>query len=144
MPMPELADCLRLVRELALQCSDASVIMLRPVLFSLQLRDLRVRDSENVVTHGGYNLQRLAAAVPEEECKMTKTHTHTVHGCIACLRLYQHTLLSCAVWLIYEQVAIAALDTRAMELAISLIQKIRKKFPNSSRTYRLTVRHLTL
>lgn len=26
-----------------------------------------------------------------------------------------------------------------MELAISLIQKIRKKFPSSSRTYRLTV-----
>ncbi len=43
------------------------------------------------------------------------------------------------MWLVYEQVAIAALDTRAMELAISLIQKIRKKFPSSSRTYRLTV-----
>lgn len=49
-----------------------------------------------------------------------------------------------AVWLVYEQVAIAALDTRAMELAISLIQKIRKKFPTSSRTYRLTVRIVRL
>ena len=49
-----------------------------------------------------------------------------------------------AVWLVYEQVAIAALDTRAMELAISLIQKIRKKFPTSSRTYRLTVRNVRL
>lgn len=49
--------------------------------------------------------------------------------------------LSCAVWLVYEQVAIAALDSRAMALATSLIQKVRKKFPKSSRTHRLTVRH---
>ena len=45
----------------------------------------------------------------------------------------------CTVWLVYEQVAIAALDTRAMELAVPLVQRIRKKFPTSSRTYRLTV-----
>jgi len=77
------------------------------------VRDLHMRDSENVTTYGGQNLQKLAAALTEEE-----------------------------LWLVYEQVAIAALDTRAMELAISLIQKIRKKFPSSSRTYRLTSLYL--
>lgn len=110
------------------------------MLVTLQLRDLRVRDAENVVTYGGHNLQKLAAAVPEEERKLTDTHMCPwLHG-FAALRLCQHAQMSCAVWLIYEQVAIAALDTRAMELAISLVQKIRKKFPNSTRTYRLTVR----
>lgn len=73
------------------------------------VRDLHVRDSENVTTFGGGNLQQLAKNLTEEE-----------------------------LWLVYEQVAIAALDTRAMELAIPLVQKIRKKFPTSSRTYRLT------
>lgn len=77
------------------------------------VRDLHMRDSENVTTYGGQNLPKLAAALPEEE-----------------------------LWLVYEQVAVAALDTRAMELAISLIQKIRKKFPSSSRTYRLTSLYL--
>ncbi|KAL3162216.1 hypothetical protein ABBQ32_009921 [Trebouxia sp. C0010 RCD-2024] len=88
-PIPELAEYLRL------------------------LRDLRIRDSDNVVTYGGHNLQQLAAALPEEE-----------------------------LWLVYEQVAIAALDSRAMALATSLIQKIRKKFPKSSRTHRLTSMYL--
>ena len=82
MPMPELADYLRLVCKIAAQYSEATVIMLRPVLFNLQLRDLRVRDSENVVTYGGHNLHKLAAAVPEEECKLLNRHTHTVHGCL--------------------------------------------------------------
>lgn len=82
MPIPELADYLRLVRDIAVQCSEATAMMLRPVLLALQVRDLRVRDSENVVTHGASNLQKLAAAVPEEECKLTNTHKHMVHGCV--------------------------------------------------------------
>lgn len=44
-----------------------------------------------------------------------------------------------AVWLVYEQVAIAALDCRALDLAVKLVSKIRKRFPKSSRTHRLMV-----
>ena len=51
------------------------------MLFCLQLRDLRVRDSENVVTYGGFNLQKLAAAVPEEECELTNTDTPCMAAC---------------------------------------------------------------
>lgn len=90
-----------------------AVPMLELTEYLRLVRDLHMRDSENVTTYGGKHLRQLAAALPEEE-----------------------------LWLVYEQVAIAALDTRAMELAISLIQKIRKKFPTSSRTYRLTSLYL--
>ena len=37
----------------------------------LQVRDLHMRDSENVTTYGGQNLQKLAAALKEEECECT-------------------------------------------------------------------------
>lgn len=33
----------------------------------LKVRDLHLRDSENVTTYGGQNLQKLAAALSEEE-----------------------------------------------------------------------------
>lgn len=70
LPIPELAEYLRLVRGVsyALHSHDADVphiLQYSP----LQLRDLRIRDSDNVVTYGGHNLQQLAAALPEEECK---------------------------------------------------------------------------
>ena len=54
------------------------------------------------------------------------------------------------VWLIMEQVAIAALDTRALDLAAELIKDINAKFPESERSTRLAVRasclamHITL
>ena len=35
----------------------------------LKVRDLHMRDSENVTTYGGKHLRQLAAALPEEECK---------------------------------------------------------------------------
>ena len=38
--------------------------------FALQVRDLHVRDSENVTTFGGGNLQQLAKSLSEEECKL--------------------------------------------------------------------------
>ena len=75
--------------------------------------------------------------------KNVSPHKCCTAALLVSLGLSQRTRVSCAVWLVYEQVAIAALDTRAKELAVSLVQKIRKKFPNSSRTYRLTVRHLS-
>lgn len=46
------------------------------------------------------------------------------------------------VWLIMEQVAMAALDVKELYLALSLIKEIRGKFPQSQRTLRLTVRPL--
>ena len=94
-----------------------------------------MRDSDNVVTYAGHNLQQLAAFLPEEERKIAILAT--AQSC--CQLMHSWLLPTCAVWAVYEQVAIAALDSRAVELAISLIQKIRKKFPKSSRTYRLTV-----
>ena len=44
-----------------------------------------------------------------------------------------------AVWLIMEQVAIAALDTRALDLAAEVIKEIKAKFPDSERSTRLAV-----
>ena len=44
-----------------------------------------------------------------------------------------------AVWLIMEQVAIAALDTSALDLAAELIKDIKAKFPESERSTRLAV-----
>lgn len=49
-----------------------------------------------------------------------------------------------AAWLIAEQVAVAAMDTRALELALELIKEIRRKFPDSQRSLRLTVRLTSL
>lgn len=47
---------------------------------------------------------------------------------------------SLAVWLVYEQVAIAALDSGATEFAASIVKIISERFPLSSRTRRLQVR----
>lgn len=38
-----------------------------------------------------------------------------------------------------EQTAEAALDVRALELAFTIVQEVREKFPNAQRTVRLTV-----
>lgn len=43
------------------------------------------------------------------------------------------------MWLIMEQVAIAALDTRALGLAAELIKEIKGKFPDSERSTHLAV-----
>lgn len=72
MPTPELAEYLRLVRTVAVHCSKTGVTLLLTCSSPLQLRDLRIRDSENVVLYGGHNLQQLAAAVPEEERRSTQ------------------------------------------------------------------------
>ncbi|MFH4984197.1 hypothetical protein AB6A40_010906 [Gnathostoma spinigerum] len=41
------------------------------------------------------------------------------------------------LWLIYEQVCIAALDCARLELAIECIQALHKKFPRSNRVFKL-------
>uniref|UniRef100_A0A8C6WIH3 ER membrane protein complex subunit 2 n=1 Tax=Neogobius melanostomus TaxID=47308 RepID=A0A8C6WIH3_9GOBI len=42
------------------------------------------------------------------------------------------------VWIIYEQVMIAALDCRRDDLALTCLQELRKQFPDSHRVKRLT------
>ena len=43
-----------------------------------------------------------------------------------------------------EQVAEAALDVKALNLAFTIVQEIREKFPTAQRTDRITVRLLQL
>ncbi len=54
----------------------------------LKVRDLHMRDSENVTTYGGQHLQKLAAALPEEERRQNfdactqlfeSVHKHLAH-----------------------------------------------------------------
>ena len=44
-----------------------------------------------------------------------------------------------AVWVVMEQVAEAALDVKALDLAFTIVQEIRKKFPETQRAQRITV-----
>ena len=39
-----------------------------------------------------------------------------------------------------EQVAEAAMDVKALELAFTIVQEIRERFPSAQRTDRITVR----
>jgi hypothetical protein len=53
------------------------------------------------------------------------------------------SLLLCrarAVWLIMEQVVMAALDVKELALALTYIKEIKGKFPKSQRCIRLSVR----
>ena len=44
-----------------------------------------------------------------------------------------------AVWTTMEQVAEAAADVGALDLAFTIVSEIRKKFPDSQRAMRITV-----
>ena len=44
-----------------------------------------------------------------------------------------------AVWTTMEQVAEAAADVGALDLAFTIVSEIRKKFPDSQRAQRITV-----
>lgn len=44
------------------------------------------------------------------------------------------------MWIVHEQVAIAALDCGAHPFARSLIKAINRRFPDSKRAFRLQVR----
>lgn len=73
------------------------------------VRDLRIRDSEAVVRWGAILLANYASSLPSEE-----------------------------LWLVKEQVAIAAMDTPHTKLALQLVEQIRQQFPNSKRADRVT------
>ena len=44
------------------------------------------------------------------------------------------------MWLVKEQVAVAAMDGPSVKLALQLVDQIRRQFPDSKRSDRLTVR----
>ncbi|CAL5228783.1 g11975 [Coccomyxa viridis] len=80
----------------------------------LQLvRERKVRESENVALLGSKLLRQYKSKLQVEE-----------------------------LWLIMEQVAIAAIDTRALDLAAELIKDIKAKFPESERSTRLAEMYL--
>ena len=89
-----------------------------------------------MTAYGGKYLRQLEAKLDEEEC--TCVFAFFLHT-LSAKTLPHPSCFNNAVWLVYEQVAIAALDCRAMDLAVRLVQKIRKRFPKSSRTHRLIV-----
>ncbi|KAK9830829.1 hypothetical protein WJX74_009133 [Apatococcus lobatus] len=72
-------------------------------------RELRRRDSENVALFGSQLLRNHKGILSQEE-----------------------------LWQVHEQVAVAAMDVRSMDLAFSLVQAVRKRFPDSARAERLT------
>eukprot|EP00884_Botryococcus_braunii_P012080 jgi/Botrbrau1/20873/Bobra.0135s0008.1 len=73
------------------------------------VRKLHLRQPENVVSLGAQLLRSYRGRLKEEE-----------------------------LWLIMEQVAMAALDTHSFELAFSILQEIRNQFPDSVRAAKLT------
>mmetsp|Transcript_9694 Transcript_9694/g.29206 ORF Transcript_9694/g.29206 Transcript_9694/m.29206 type:complete len:301 (+) Transcript_9694:224-1126(+) len=73
------------------------------------VRELKIRDSEAVVRWGALLLSKHAATLSFEE-----------------------------LWLVKEQVAIAAMDGPNVKLALQLVDQIRKQFPDSKRGDRLT------
>ncbi|KAK9863750.1 hypothetical protein WJX84_003356 [Apatococcus fuscideae] len=73
------------------------------------VRELRRRDSENVAVYGSQLLRNHRSLLPQEE-----------------------------LWQIHEQVAVAAMDVKSMDLAFSLVQAVRKRFSDSARAERLT------
>jgi len=73
------------------------------------VREYKVRQSERVATFGSELLQEHRGGIPQDE-----------------------------LWVIMEQVAEAALDVRALDLAFTIVQEIRKKFPDTQRAQRIT------
>lgn len=55
-----------------------------------------------------------------------------------CLLMEHASKLGNEIWVVYEQVCIAALDFCRLDLAEECIKALRKQFPNSTRVYRLT------
>lgn len=116
-----------------------------PLLLSCS-RDLKIRDSYPVARYGSMLLEHHRRSLPEEECKL-RWCMQLPMPCtcsFACARLCSLSFGCCgppslAVWLVYEQVAIAALDSGALEFAASIIKIVSERFPLSSRTRRLQV-----
>jgi len=71
-------------------------------------RDLNIRDSQTVARYGS-----------------------------VMLRNYKNQLNEDDLWLIHEQVAVAALDCAALPFASSVLKAVAKKFPDSNRSKKL-------
>lgn len=78
------------------------------IQFLRLVRELKIRDSESVARYGNRLLGNHASLLNEDE-----------------------------LWSVREQVAIAALDINAFDMAFAIIQKVLKKFPKSIRARRL-------
>lgn len=72
------------------------------------VREQRLRDSENVALYGSLLLKHYRSSLSEEE-----------------------------VWLVHEQVALAAMDCGAMEVAAPLVIAVQQRFPDSVRAKRV-------
>ena len=53
---------------------------------------------------------------------------------------HRHTHAHAAVWLVHEQVAIAALELHDEKLATAIVRNVHTRFPKGSRASRLAVR----
>ena len=53
---------------------------------------------------------------------------------------HRHTHACIAVWLVHEQVAIAALELHDEKLATALVRNVHMRFPKGTRASRLAVR----
>ncbi|GFR47411.1 hypothetical protein Agub_g9128 [Astrephomene gubernaculifera] len=72
------------------------------------VRDLHIRDSPTVARYGNILLRHYRSHLSEEE-----------------------------LWTVHEQVAVAALDSHALQFAASAIRAINRRFPDSNRARRL-------
>eukprot|EP00195_Chlamydomonas_chlamydogama_P009581 CAMPEP_0202894790 /NCGR_PEP_ID=MMETSP1392-20130828/4111_1 /ASSEMBLY_ACC=CAM_ASM_000868 /TAXON_ID=225041 /ORGANISM="Chlamydomonas chlamydogama, Strain SAG 11-48b" /LENGTH=304 /DNA_ID=CAMNT_0049579581 /DNA_START=42 /DNA_END=956 /DNA_ORIENTATION=- len=70
------------------------------------------------------------------ELKIRESDATTRYGSLL-LRYHKGALNEEELWLVHEQVAVAALDAGAYPFAASLIRAVARRFPDSSRTRRL-------
>ena len=99
------------------------------------MRELRLRESERVARYGSQLLRKAASGLPLEESEppLPGLMQAPTNACYL-----SHAAL--AGLLVAEQTALAAMDCNSMELAFSLVNDLRKRFPNSQRALRLVVR----
>lgn len=96
------------IEKAATACIDGGHSALASRKYLQLVRENKVRQSERVATFGSELLQRHRGKIPQDE-----------------------------LWVVMEQVAEAALDVRALDLAFTIIQEIRKKFPDTQRVQRI-------
>jgi hypothetical protein len=104
----------------------------------IQVRELKIRDSEPVARYGSLLLRHCRSSLSEEECACLACPcvSSPIHMCMTGLIM----LCTTAVWLVHEQVAVAAMDSASLPFAASLIKAVKRRFPTASRTRRLQVR----
>ena len=99
----------------------------------LQVRELRLRESELVAEYGSLLLNRHGQALGAEE----RMHFSCICFCSSLPNAGYH--LGHAGLLVAEQTAIAAMDCNSFDLAFSLTNDLRRRFPKSKRASRLAV-----